>query len=186
MSRTHFPRITGGLIFMTAVLLLGSSELEAQSVGTADTGVPAGTDLRAEALRAVTGGAPLGRIAHRLAREAVGLAGDDPERARTLQLAARLHWHDGNLDRARRVLTRAGLAAHAAGEPKLAVQLFLDAAEAAVADGQNEAAWLPALRAGYVLRTAGFTSEERADLLARVTYADQPPFLQTVSPLAKQ
>lgn len=186
MSRTLFPRLAGGLIPIVAVLLLSSPDLIAQSVGNADTGGPAGAELRAEALEAVAGGAHLGRIARRLALEAADLPVDHLERARTLQLAGRLHWHDGDFDRARRVLTRAGIAAHAAGESKLAVQLFLDAAQAAVADGKNEAAWLPALRAGYVIRTADFTSEERIQLLARITYADQPPLLETVPPLAKQ
>lgn len=180
--------VTTVALCVVSILLLPVSPLASQSSpgdggGTAAVQAAVVAEFRAEALRDVAEGGDVSEAAHRLSRRAEGLV-DDFERARMLQLAARLHWHEGDLQGARRTLVRAGKAAYAADVPGLAVRLFLDAAQAAVEDGDRRAAWTAAQRAGRVIHEGDFSVDQRLRLLARVVYADQPATLQTIPPLA--
>lgn len=144
-----------------------------------------GRYVRAQALERAADG-DLARAADELLRSIHALGVVGLERARSLALAGRLYHHAGNLHRAHRTMMRAGLAAYHAADPVLSVRLFLDAAQAAVEDGDAELAWRSAERAGYVIRTTDFTARQKLTLLGRVTYTDQVPVLQMQPPLATE
>lgn len=177
---------------VASILLLPASPLAGQSAPADGAGVDGaaeavpGAEFGEEALEAVADGRHADQIARRLVQLAIASDVDERERAETLQLAARLYWHVGDLDAARRTLTRAGLVAYRADASRLAVDLFLDAAKAALEEGDQGAAWTAAQRAGKVIHRADFSVDERLRLLARVVYADQPATLQTIPPLANQ
>lgn len=177
---------------VASILLLPASPLAGQSTPADGAGVDGaaeavpGVELRGDALDAIADGKHADRVARQLVRLAIASDVDERERAETLQLAARLYWHVGDLDAARRTLTRAGLVAYRADASRLAVDLFLDAAKAALEEGDQRAAWTAAQRAGKVIHRANFSVDERLRLLARVVYADQPATLQTIPPLANQ
>lgn len=177
---------------VASILLQPVSPLAGQSTPAGEAGVDGvaeavpGAELRGEALDAFADGGHADRVARRLVRLALASDVDERERAETLQLAARLYWHVGNLDAARRTLTRAGLIAYRSGASRLAVDLFLDAANAALEEGDQRAAWTAAQRAGKVIHRSNFSVDKRLRLLARVVYSDQPATLQTVPPLANQ
>lgn len=173
------------LLAAAALLSPTASPLVGQSFSTHEAGA-LGADLRAEALERVELGDSHVDAADFLVDEARVLPMGDLERARTLQLAARLYWHESDLEGAHRTLTRAGLIAHRAGEATLAVRCFLDAAQAAAEEGDPEAAWTAGQRAGKVIHSTDFSAEERLRMLARVVYSDQPATLQTTEPLARQ
>lgn len=175
---------------VASILLLPASPLAGQSAppdggSTAAASATVAAEFRAEALRVVAEGGDMSEAAHRLSRRAEALV-DDFERAQMLQLAARLHWHEGDLQEARRTLVRAGKAAYVADVPRLAVRHFLDAAKAALEEGDQGAAWTAAQRAGKVIHRADFSVDERLQLLSRVVYTDQPATLQEIPPLASQ
>lgn len=188
MRHSLSPAVLGvaATLILPASPLLAQDALEDVSAAEVPAAASPGPELRGEALRAIAEGGDVGQAARRLARQADGLAADDLEQARTLRLAARLHWHDGDLEGTHRTLTRAGLVAYHAGEPTLAVRCFLDAARAAVEQGKERVAWRAAQRAGKVIHSANFSPGERARMLARVVYLDQPATLQTTEPLAGQ
>lgn len=174
-----------------AALMLFPSSLSAQSgpddvtaaVREPDSAEP---QIRAEALKSVAGGEHAVQTARQLVHVAQAQGIESRERAETLQFAARLYWYAGDLEVARRTLTRAGVIAYRGDEPRLAVDLLLDAADAALEDGDRGAAWAAAQLAGQVIHRSDFSPEEKRRLLARVVYADQPSSFQAIRPPGRQ
>ena len=161
---------------VAALCLVWSLPLGAQSLRQ-DVGPPIstlGAELRGAAIEEANATGDFVQVADRLVRRVGELPAVDAEKARCLELAGILYHHAGEHTRARTTLRRAALIAYHAGHPNLSVALFLDAAQAALENGDKRHAYRHAHEAGFVIATSDFSPREKLDFLARVTYVDTP------------
>lgn len=123
-----------------------------------------------EALTIVQSTGDYRKAAESLVESVDDLDAGDPAAVPLLVLAARLYHHGEDEGSAYRTFRRAGSLAYAAGMGLQAAHSLLDAAVVASERGREAEVREAADLAGYVIRTADLTPEERTSILRRVEY----------------